>query len=64
MAKDVSEKRPIEANDTFYHKNRHSDMCRVEYVSVDGSIGYRILGTRRIRYSTEKNFRKNWTPVT
>lgn len=52
----------IERHDKFSHKRR-LDICIVNFVSIDGTVNYRVKGKRHCRYSTEKNFLKNWVKL-
>lgn len=52
----------IEKHDKFLHKKR-GDICVVNFTSVDGDVNYRIKFQRHSRYSTRKNFLKNWKPL-
>lgn len=43
----------------WVHK-RLSHCAIVNFVSIDGSVSYRIKGQRHSRYSKRENFLKNW----
>ena len=52
----------IETGDKFISR-RGANIAVVLYVSANGDIGYRLKWTRRTHHSTEKNFRRNYTPL-
>lgn len=47
--------------DRFQHR-RLVRTATIEYVSVDGAVGYRIRFERHIRHSSRRNFLRNWKP--
>lgn len=48
------------ANDLFVRK-KGNGIARVNFTSIDGSVNYRLVGSRRTYYVKRENFVKNWT---
>lgn len=56
----------IEINGLFIRRRpteHHANIAVVNFVSIDGSVNYRIKGTHRRYYSKRENFLKNWQPL-
>ena len=62
----MSDGRDIEECDLFVRRRpteHHDNIAVVNFISLDGSVNYRIRGTRRTYYSKRQNFLKNWTKI-
>jgi hypothetical protein len=54
----------VEANDLFVRKGEKGrDLARVNFISVDGSVNYRLVGTRRVYHVKRENFLRNWRHI-
>lgn len=54
---------PIEPGAQVVSKRSPLRIAIVNYRSVNGDVSYRIKGARRIYYSSEANFCRNWEPL-
>ncbi len=51
----------IENGDTYCHRRHDYKIARVQFLTADNGVCYRIKGARRLYLSTQRNFLRNWT---
>lgn len=53
----------IEVGDKFQSRQGPLNICVVQYRSVNGDVGYRIVGGRRTYHCSSDTFKRKWEPL-